>query len=303
MTRWFLAVLLIFTAIAAAHGNVQAPVVLERVQSPYNGELAVLDYQGERFLIAQSRQGRVLHSAMDLAHKDRVVLGYTQLMAILTALHPHPDNVYNLGLGGGALTRFHLHEYDKSRVDSAEIDPSVVALDMKYFDVTNPRHRIFEGEGFEILQRQTAKYNVIWVDDILSKKGPKAFVPASQLKTLHDRLLDDGMIVANLGGAKNSTYFSEVEQGFHRGYSHAIRIKSPVFKIGASLNILSEAAFPGKSQNIPAMLPTYLLAVGNQNNLTCARFWDLYHKWIDEKKISVDWDQTNLNTGELCQDL
>jgi predicted membrane-bound spermidine synthase len=238
-------------AITETRADATAPTVLEKVQSLYNGELAVLDYQGERYLIAQSRQERVLHSAMDLAHKERAVLRYTQILALLTRLHPQPDAVYNLGLGGGALARFHLHEYEKSHVDSAEIDPSVVTVDKKYFDITNPRHKIFEGEGFDILQQQTTKYDVIWVDDILSKKGPKAFIPASQLKTLQDRLNPNGIIVANLGGAQSSTYFSEVEQGYHRGYSHAIRIKSPFIKMNETLDVLVKRLFPGKRKPFP----------------------------------------------------
>ena len=130
-------------------------------------------------------------------------------------------------------------------MDSAEIDPSVVAVDMKYFAVTNPAIGFWKARGLTSLT-SNGQYNVIWVDDILTKKGPKAFVPASQLQTLQERLEDEGIIVANLGSGLNFTYFSEVVQDYRRGYSHAIRIKAPIFKTTESLDILSEAAFPGK---------------------------------------------------------
>jgi hypothetical protein len=283
-----------------------APMVLERMNSVYNGELVVLDYDGGRYLLAKSRVGIVLHSAMDLKHKEQLKLGYLQIMALLTGLHPEPSHVYDLGLGGGELIRFQLHQSSKNLIDSAEIDPNVILIAKKYFDVQNPRHHILEGEGFDLLKRQSTKYDIIWVDDILSKKGPKAFVNSAQLDVLRGRLNDRGVLVANLGEARESKYFSEVERDYQRGYSHGIRIKSPVSEQSRTLAKLSAIAFPGNGKLVPALLPTYLLAVGNDSDLTCARFWDLYRKWTLEKRITVRWGSASPDSrlrNEICQEL
>jgi spermidine synthase len=286
------------------------PVLLERVHSQFNGDLAVLDYQGGRYLLAQSRLGAILDSAMDLRQKDRLMQDYLQVMALLTGLHPDPESIYNLGLGGGELIRFHLHQYGRSHIDSAEIDPHVVVIAKKFFDVSNDRHRILEGEGFDLLKRQPSKYDVIWVDDVISKEGPKAFVKAEYLDALHDRLSDKGVLVANLGEAPEPKYFSEVERDYRRGYAHGIRIKSPIPQYAAILHAMESVAFPSSpsswnSSETPTRLPSFLIAVGNPPTLNCAHFWELYRKWTDQKLISIRWDskQSIAQPNLLCQDL
>ena len=311
MKKILAAVILSFCALGAVDSFARVitppaprPQVVERVKSLFNGELAVVDYAGVRYLLAQSRFGEVLQSTMDLDHKDKLGMDYLQVMALLTGLHPDPALVYDLGLGGGGLIRFHLHHYSKSRIDSAEIDPNVIGLAKKYFDVQSPRHRIFYGEGFDVLQRQGGKYDVIWVDDVLSKKGPKAFIKTEYLKTLRDRLAARGILVANLGEASKPEFYSEVVRDYRRDYSRGILIKSPIPHYVDAMQSIRMAAFPGAAPKIPARLPAYLIAVGDEPSLNCARFWELYRKWTAERVISVSWGPGGLAPpSDACRDL
>jgi predicted O-methyltransferase YrrM len=299
-TRLGSAFLLVLGFVGAGFVAAPGTEVLKKVSSVYNGELTVLEDEahGARFLLAQSRQGLVLQSRIDLTRKQELTMGYFQVMALLTGLHPAPEHVFNMGLGGGALPRFHLGRYPKSEVVSVEIDPAVIDLAKQYFYVTDNRHRIVEGDGFEILKLQPGKFDVVWVDTITPKEGPKAYIPAKYLNVLKDHLSDGGIIVANLGEWRNPESFSGVERSYRQGYEHGIRVKSPLplrdEEPGTVLSLVQASA----GETVPELQPSYFVAVGNTASLSCANFMSLYKKWRATRTLAIEWKGDG-----ICKDL
>jgi hypothetical protein len=294
----------------AATGFVPVPgsSVLKRVPSLYNGELSVLEDSGHgtRFLLARSRQGLVVQSTIDLSHKQDLTMGYFQIMALLTGLHPKPELVFNMGLGGGALPRFHLGKYPKSQIVSAEIDPTVIDLAKQFFFVSDSRHRILEGDGYGVLKAQPGQYDVIWVDTVTPKEGPKAFIQATDLKALRDHLKEGGLIVANLGESKTTESFSGVEHGYRQGFAHGIRVKSPMPLHDETPDAILSLVRAGSKERVPELLPSYFVVVGDSGSLSCAAFWTLYQKWTHAKTISAGWGSKDADSGKvqgICTDL
>lgn len=282
--------------------------VLKKVASVYNGELTILEdsKHSARYLLAQSRQSLVLQSRIDLGHKQELTMGYFQVMALLTALHPHPDQVFNMGLGGGALPRFHLGRYPKSEVVTAEIDASVISLAKEFFFVTDARHKIIEGDGFDTLKIQPGKFDVVWVDTITPKEGPKAYIQAKYLNVLRDHLGENGLIVANLGESKSPESFAGVERGYRQGYAHGIRIKSPMPLADETPDRVLSLVKTDASESVPALQPSFFVAVGNQDGLNCASFWTLFGKWKAAKSLDISWGSADADDGKapgVCQDL
>jgi hypothetical protein len=300
---FFLSFFALLVTVTASTGFVPLPgsVMLKKVASPFNGDLSVLEDQahGVRYLLARSRQGLVVQSTINLVRKQELTMGYFQLMALLTALHPRPEQVFNMGLGGGALSRFHLGKYPKSQVVSAEIDPAVIDLANQYFYVSDARHRIVVGDGFDALKAQSAQYDVVWVDTITPKEGPKAYVQARNLNVLREHLKADGLIVANLGESKTTESFSGVERSYHQGYAHGIRVRSPLPLHDETPAAILTLVTAGTGESVPELLPSYFVAVGNQASLNCAEFWKLYRKWKSAKAIQLDWGTTD----GVCDDL
>ena len=56
-------------------------------------------------------------------------------------LRPHPEQVLIVGLGGGAMVHFLKHYDPDVKVDALEIDPVVVQVADRYFDVRSERQR------------------------------------------------------------------------------------------------------------------------------------------------------------------
>jgi SAM-dependent methyltransferase len=289
----------------ATAGFVPAPGVqtLKKVASVYNGDLTVLEdpKQGSRYLLAQSRQSLVLQSRIDLGRKQELTMGYFQIMALMTALHPHPDHVFNMGLGGGALPRFHLGRYPKSEVVTAEIDAAVIDLAKEFFYVSDARHRIVEGDGFDTLKMQPGKFDVVWVDTITPKEGPKAYIQARYLNVLRDHLGENGLIVANLGESKNTESFAGVERSYRQGYAHGIRVKSPLLLTDETPERILALLKENSGVRAPELEPSFFVAVGNQEGLNCASFWKRYHEWKAAKSLEISWG-TDKAEG-VCQDL
>src|SRR5215475_7296914 len=163
--------------------------LVERQISPYNGYILVLDNPttGIRSLITQSetKNEPVLQSSLDLRNPVRLVDDYTQIIALITSLHPSPLLAFNIGLGGSALPRFHLSRYPKSFVDSVEIDKVMIAIAKKHFHAEQANHTIIEGDGAAVLKTRTKLYQVVWMDAFTPDTGvPEVFLGDEFFSTL-----------------------------------------------------------------------------------------------------------------------
>jgi len=252
--------------------------IVARKPSVYNGELMVLESAGSRYLIAKSNRGIVLQSHLALAEHDEIKAEYLQVMAMLTSMHPQPAQVFNLGLGGGALPRFHLARFPKSEVESAEIDPAVIDVARKYFFVNNPRHTVLTGEGFDVLRSRTKKFDVVWVDAITPKEGPKAYLRAEHIQALQDHLRPDGLVVANLGEARSVETIEELERSYRRSFKYGVRVRLPESARRQTLETLKALVATSDVALDQPVLPIYFVAVGNNPSVNCGSFLAAYGK-------------------------
>ena len=166
--------------------------------SKYNGELFVTETNGVRTLTAKIGGKRVLHSSFKISDPTFCVDNYAQIMSLITSLSESPDHVFNIGLGGGVLPRFHFSQYPDAKVDSVELDPKVVALAKQYFEVEHENHSIITGDGALVLHQSSKTYDVIWVDAATPNGVPNVFKTEAFKKTLRSHLEPDGIVIANL---------------------------------------------------------------------------------------------------------
>jgi spermidine synthase len=140
-----------------------------------------------------------------------LVTNYSRLMFASYFFLPHPKRVLIVGLGGGAMVHF-LEHYDPGvEVDAVEIDPKVVELAEKYFDVRTQKNiKIITQDAFKYFQENKTRenktqYDVIYMDAFLKpSEGTDATGQPLRLKTtefykgLRDQLTPDGIVAINL---------------------------------------------------------------------------------------------------------
>ncbi|KKM19035.1 hypothetical protein LCGC14_1659660, partial [marine sediment metagenome] len=151
--------------------------------------------------------GSILQSRKNISDSHRLEDAYTQMMGILTAIHPKPEKVLSLGLGGGCLPRFHLFHYEYSTIVSVEIDPSIVELYYSHFNHNNnddTRHKIIISCAFDFIMNSSKKndYDIIWVDvcDFFDtwRLIPESFKKKDFIKNTKKMLKTDGFLIVNL---------------------------------------------------------------------------------------------------------
>lgn len=255
--------------------------IVERQISTYNGSIVVLDNPttGTRSLIAESGTKIVLQSSLDLHNPVRLVDDYTQIIALITSLHPEPSSVFNIGLGGSVLPRFHLSRYPTSFVDSVEIDKVMIALAKKHFRAEQANHTIIEGDGAAVLKTQTKLYHVVWIDAFTPDVGvPEVFLADEFLATLKAKMTPRNLVVFNLW-VETQERFRETVKKYKSGYSNGIIVKIP-------------------------MAMNQIIAVGNNLLLTCAKFFTAYQAWLKQNLVTVRWPTKSINpVMEICTDV
>jgi spermidine synthase len=253
--------------------------VLEHELSEYNGELFVSENDGLRTLTAQLGGKTILHSSFKVSNPTFCVDNYARVMSLITSLSVSPDQVFNIGLGGGVLPRFHFSKYPDAKVDSVELDPKVVSLAKQYFDVEHENHSIITGDGAVVLQQSSKKYDVIWVDAANPYIGvPKVFKTEEFNQTLRSHLKPDGIVIANLW-ERSSEKMNGLASTYKSGFLHGIRVKVPL--------AINE-----------------IIAVSNHATLTCSNFWDQYSSWYHSEDFPLKWvGQPELRESQVCQEL
>lgn len=246
--------------------------------SSFNGTVQVVDLDGIRRLITTSGERQLLQSSMDLEQPHRLANNYTQIVSMLTSLHPSPEHVFNVGLGGGVLSRFHLHHYEGSRVQSVEIDPVVIELAEEFFEVVEPRHTIHEGDGAVVLRESEDTFDVIWIDAYTPGEGvPSVFTDRKFIDMLPARLNAGGIVVGNLW-AEPPEAFDDLVDAYKKDFSHGVRVVVP----GVENEIVAVGDFPG---------------------LTCAAFQKTLWEWSSRNLVDLEWTGEDSPPAERCIDL
>jgi spermidine synthase len=200
-------------------------------------------------------------------------------MSLITALHPTPWSVYNIGLGGSVLPRFHLSRYPTSFVDSVEIDKVMIVVAKNYFRAEQANHTIIEGDGVEVLKRQKKVYQVVWIDAFIPEGVPEVFLSDEFLSILQIRSNPKNLVVFNLS-TENLKKLRETVKRYKSRYSHGITV------------------------NLPEAKNQIILAVGSILTLTCSNFFSEYKNWVKQNLVTVRWFTKSINPiTEICTDL
>jgi spermidine synthase len=116
-----------------------------------------------------------------------------------------PELKTALAIGGGAynVPRSILHDSPRATVDVAEIDSSLHALALRYFDLPDDarlRNHVIDGRRF--LHDTAERYDLIFSDAYRSFiSAPPQFATLEFFRLARSRLKEDGVLIANFYGS------------------------------------------------------------------------------------------------------
>jgi spermidine synthase len=238
----------------------------------------------------------IRHSSVNLNDPLDLVIDYTEYFHLGMMFNPSFTDV--LFVGGGAFTgpKNFLAVYPETSIDVIEIDPDVIDVAKKYFDLQDsPRLQIFNDDARKHLSSFDKKYDVIILDAYASTYVPYHLMTHEFFQTLEERLEPDGVIVSNFIGSIEGRNSQMVKAVYH-----TITQTFPVNYV-----FLTEA-HPNNIQNVMIVssnqpydfdrLDLYEIAKNNPSNYLADELSaddHFYQESVDTSKSPIITDQRN----------
>jgi spermidine synthase len=148
---------------------------------------------------------------------------------------PEPKRVLLVGVGAGSMIRFLAHHDPGVEVDAVEIDPVVLDVARDYFGTrSSMRVHLIVEDGFDFIDRTTARYDVIYLDAFLkpfsdadpadpavdtdSSGVPRRLKTIETYRQMQTKLAPGGVVVVNLHYHTLSEDVATLRQAFVRGH-------------------------------------------------------------------------------------
>lgn len=181
--------------------------VLARARTRYN-DIFVIEDGLKREMWFNGNGKFFLQSRIDLRQPRLPALIYSKMILATLLIHPNPERILIIGLGGGALSNCLAAWYPNCRIDVAEIDTKVIALARQYFYVEEgPNYRVVPGDGREFVRAQAAgegRYDIVYLDAFKSGSIPYHLKTFEFYRELKDVLTPGGVVASNLYGKSNT---------------------------------------------------------------------------------------------------
>ncbi len=140
----------------------------------------------------------IRHTVFDSAVPHLPGLEYARNMLAVLAFCPQVQSCLILGLGGGSIPRMLLAARPQIEVEAVEIDPAVVELASRYFDIRAlPRFTIHLEDAAVFLGRCTSRYGIIIIDTYVGEQFPDQCATQEFINDARKCLEDDGVLAVN----------------------------------------------------------------------------------------------------------
>jgi spermidine synthase len=171
----------------------------------------------------QCRIGR--QTCQDKQRPDHIVMNYPQMMLGSLFVQPAPKSVLIVGLGGGTIPRALQEVIPDARIDVVEIDPAVVKVARRYFDLGDSKNlNVIEADGRVQIKRalrEKQQYDLIMLDAFDHEYIPEHLLTQEFLQEVKALLAPGGVLAANtfsssrLYDHESTTYASVFPQFFN----------------------------------------------------------------------------------------
>jgi spermidine synthase len=166
------------------------------------GIIEVVDKEGERALHfgTHARQ-----SSMLLADPNRLHSLYARAMMGVLLFNDNPRHVLMIGLGGGTIAKFLLHQFPQCQLKVVEFRSSVLKVARSHFGLPfDPRLKIKIGCGAQHVMQQSRHHNELYDLIMVDAYDDTGMAPEVSSERFFDHcrtlLSKNGLLVINLWG-------------------------------------------------------------------------------------------------------
>jgi spermidine synthase len=179
----------------------RAEVIFERISAYHH----ILVYDDAATQVRTLSFNGSWETKMSLTNSLTGHFEYTEYFQAPWIWNHHIKRVLMIGLGGGSTQRAWQHYYTNVFADTVEIDPVVVDVAHKYFNVTeSPNLAIHTNDGRVFLRRTTNTYDVILMDAYSTTRYgsslPKHLTTREFFLIARDHLTTNGVLAYNVIG-------------------------------------------------------------------------------------------------------
>jgi spermidine synthase len=162
-----------------------------------------------------------IQSSMRLARPNDLELAYTRSMMAFLLFNDAPQCVLMVGLGGGSLAKFVYHRLPEAASEVLEINPQVVAVARRMFEVPagDGRFTVRVCDAAEFIAREGPAYDTILVDGYDGESQVETLSSRTFYAACRRRLAARGVLVVNLWGSDRAfdDYLERIESNFPAG--------------------------------------------------------------------------------------
>jgi predicted membrane-bound spermidine synthase len=195
-----LSILLVAVTIADPAGAIKPPylgALIHEEQSQYNYIQVLKD--GDDTLLALN-EGHAIHS---IYNPNQVITGgpwdYFVVPPLFRATVPTVSSGLMIGLAAGTAAREMFAAYPNMTIDGVEIDPAVVAVGRKYFDMNEPNLNVIVQDGRYFLRTTNKTYDIVGVDAYHQPYIPFQLTSKEFFQEIAAHLTPQGGAVVNVG--------------------------------------------------------------------------------------------------------
>jgi spermidine synthase len=196
---------LVMSCSAASDGN-----FVEHFDTIYNS-LTVEKRGNIVELRARARGSEALESAVDLSDPLQLVVHYTRSLYGALFIHPEPQRVLMIGLGGAGFHRLFAAAYPDALLHTVELDPKVFDLcqtRMQFKPTAKTPVTIMDGRMF--VKRDKQKWDWLILDAFRGGFVPPHLKTEEFYRECAARLSDRGVFISNLH-ATSQLYYSDLK--------------------------------------------------------------------------------------------
>ncbi|MDY7039990.1 MAG: fused MFS/spermidine synthase [Chloroflexota bacterium] len=173
-------------------------------ESAYN-YIQVVEVAGTRYLLLN--EGQAVHSVYNPNSLATFGTWDYFLVAPFFNEPPHtPDQVRSLcmiGLAAGTTPRQYTAVFGPIPIDGVEIDPVIVDVGRRFFDMTGPNLAVHVEDGRHFLAHTRTRYDVVAVDAYRLPYIPFHMTTKEFFTEVHNHLTERGAVVINVGRTEN----------------------------------------------------------------------------------------------------
>jgi spermidine synthase len=173
--------------------------VIFETQSEFNHIVVLEDGLGRRML-SFGHDGAI-QTIIYPKEPTRLVSAYTRTSMCALALHPRPQRVLVIGLGGGAMPTFLRHACPEAIIDVVELDGAVVDVARRFFNFKeDQKMKAHTGDGRKFIETTPNRYDLIFLDAFGEDSVPHALATKEFLAMVRSKLTEKGVAVSNVWG-------------------------------------------------------------------------------------------------------